>query len=115
MAETSTFDSDVGFKANNKKTQIWSTTDAEPQQIEHLGLLACPTDATWAIIPKDKWAKLHTGISILQSVPGSCMVRLRLAYTYLRPLWTWGAPIVTPPPTATAKLLARAVWRTQNT
>jgi len=43
------------------------------------------------------------------------MVRLRLAYTYLRPLWTWGAPIVTPPPTATAKLLARAVWRTQNT
>eukprot|EP00959_Pyramimonas_sp_CCMP1952_P110072 2302965-Pyramimonas_sp.AAC.1 len=94
--------------------QRWSIDDPLPVQVEHLGILATPTDHAVPIIPRGGWQKLETAISVLGAIPGSHQVRLSLACAYVRPLWTWALPIVTPPPRRFARPLCRALWRTSS-
>ena len=109
---TAKFDQEVGFSENLKKRQRWSCDDLLPKEIEHLGILACPTDPSADIVPRQKWEKLTTAIAILNTVPGSHIVRIRLAYVYVRPLWLWASPVTVAPPAPVAKSLATAIWRT---
>ena len=95
---TAKFDQDVGFLENVKKRQRWSDNDPVPQLIEHLGIIACPTDYTVDIIPRQKWEKLDTAVAILGTIPGSHLVRIRLAFVYVRPLWLWSSPVTVAPP-----------------
>ncbi|CAK0790040.1 unnamed protein product [Prorocentrum cordatum] len=112
IADTQSFDRRVGFVENIGKRQHWSDQDVVPRRIEHLGVLATPTDSSFGIIPRQGWAKLETSIAVLASIPGSNQVRLKLAFAYIRPLWLWASPLVIPPPIKYARTLARAVWHT---
>eukprot|EP00959_Pyramimonas_sp_CCMP1952_P121682 2544284-Pyramimonas_sp.AAC.1 len=43
---TQQFDTSIGYCENQSKRQRWSTDDPVPVRVEHLGILATPTDHT---------------------------------------------------------------------
>ncbi|CAK0855080.1 unnamed protein product [Prorocentrum cordatum] len=115
LGMTKQFGASVGFSDNVSQRQKWSDADPVPKQIEHLGVRCVPVDPSIHIVPRTKWEKVETGICILATVPGSSLVRIRLACAYIRPLWPWASPVVVPPPTTYAKQLATTRWRTSTT
>eukprot|EP00959_Pyramimonas_sp_CCMP1952_P051791 1082754-Pyramimonas_sp.AAC.1 len=64
---------------------MWDRTDQQPKQIEHLGIVATPADATKPISLRGGWDKLHTATRALGTVPGGAEIRARLAVAYIRP------------------------------
>ncbi|CAK0854812.1 unnamed protein product, partial [Prorocentrum cordatum] len=102
VAMTTSFDNDVGFTENASKRQTWSVGDDPPKRSEHLGLAA-------------GWAKIENGIGILHGLPGSFAVRIVLAIAYIRPRWTWAAPLLTPVPADNTKRLFRALLNARCT
>eukprot|EP00959_Pyramimonas_sp_CCMP1952_P460014 9479174-Pyramimonas_sp.AAC.1 len=87
---TQQFDTSIGHCENQSKRQRWSIDGPVPVQVEHLGILATPTDHARAIIPRGAWQKLETAISVLAAIPGSHQVRLRLALACVRPRYGRG-------------------------
>ena len=94
-----------------KKRQRWGPQHAD--RIEHLGLSLCPAMPLESIEPRHGWNPVLDVIARLGELPGSAPVRERLAIAFVRPHFTWAAPLLQPPPEECAKALMKSILRTK--
>ena len=104
---TQKFDDSIGLLENMQKRQIWEGK----QQVEHLGLRIAPGDACLTPTPRADWEPVAALVSRLHSVPGSAAARERLVGAFVKPLFTWAAPLCEPPPAMFGPCIWRAIIR----
>ena len=80
--------------------------------MEHLGLITDPLNPAEPIVGRHGWDKVAHIIRLLGRLPGTALVRERLAMAHVRPQFQWASPLLAPPPEHLARDLAKAVWRT---
>ena len=106
---TNKFDDDVGLVQNHKKRQLWGAN--HNASVEHLGITAAPLHPNQLLQPRNGWEKATQRLTTLQHLPTSFDVRFRCILAYIRPLFTWAAPLHARPPPAITQQAFNAVTR----
>jgi hypothetical protein len=113
LATTARFDAAIGLLENQKKRQLWSGA----ADVEHLGLRLQASDSCPRALPRprDGWEPTIDLARRLALIPGPASVREGLALTFVKPCWSWAAPLLEPPPEILSKTLFRAVLSSRCT
>ena len=93
---TNEFDKSIGVEENVSKRQLWGPGNATT--VEHLGTTTEPLNANAATQPRKGFTRALDKIKELSHVPGGFSLRLKTALYYIRPLFTWCAPLHYQPP-----------------
>lgn len=111
LAATQAFDTSIGMDENSSKRQSWRAGDATP--IEHLGLRVVYDRPDMPIVPKDEWAKYKCLVQRIRFIPGTILVREKLAQAYIVPMTTWAGPLFSDPPDLSRELMC-SIIKTSN-
>ena len=111
---TTTFDQQVGFEINEKKTQIYFEGSQEPSIMEHLGLRHDPARLDAPVTSREP-NKRKEVVDRLRLCPGTIQVRSRLTTAFVRPLDDWASPFMAPGTSEDAKALFRAISHASTT
>lgn len=108
LAATARFDLAAGLTENAGKRQTWGP---EKPAVEHLGTMVQPARPAGPRRPKDDYARAHGVLDGLARAPGGIAVRARLAAAFVRPHFTWCAPLHDAPSAGTVERAFRAIVR----
>ena len=104
MEFTNAFDRDVGLQENRKKRQMW---DGD-MSVEHLGLICAPNTLDLPLL-RSGWDPILNMVERLRLLPGGMGTRLTAARCYIKPKYTWSAPLVPKVDSRMTTLLAKAL------
>ena len=93
---TTHFDTSIGLVENASKRQLWGPNHATT--VEHLGTTVQPLNKKAEIRPRQGFTKAEDLIAKLARLPGGYALRFQTALYYIRPLFTWCAPLHHQPP-----------------
>ena len=110
---TTTFDNDIGQIENLTKRQIWGPLAA--QSVEHLGTTAAPLQPTTPLKPRYDYAKAYGLCSQIPRLPGGYCRRIQATISYVRPQFTWAAPLHSQPPSDLANTVFQCVTNSRST
>ena len=110
---TSEFDKSIGVEENASKRQLWGPGYAN--KVEHLGTTAEPLNANAATQPRNGFTKAMDKIKELSHVPGGYSLRLKTALYYIRPRFTWCAPLHYQPPTEIVEAMYNGLTQIRTT